>query len=59
MILCSVMSLIGMAWINAEVETLPNTQPLTMEGDLATQMVDGIDRFFITRKLQRLHQAEP
>ncbi|MCH8294270.1 hypothetical protein IH992_24575 [Candidatus Poribacteria bacterium] len=47
MILCSVMSLIGMAWINAEVETLPNTQPLTMEGDLATQMVDGIDRFFM------------
>ena len=47
MILCSAMSLIGMVWINAEVETLPNTQPRTMEGDLAVQMVDGIDRFFM------------
>ncbi|HEY4312303.1 MAG TPA: hypothetical protein VGN12_22840 [Pirellulales bacterium] len=28
-------------------EPLPGTQPLTVEGDLASQMVDGIDRFLL------------
>ena len=31
----------------AEVVPLPNTQALTLEGDLASQMVDGIDRFLL------------
>ncbi|HLX63545.1 MAG TPA: dienelactone hydrolase family protein [Planctomycetota bacterium] len=31
----------------AEAVALPNTQPLTMEGDIASQMVDGIDRFLL------------
>src|SRR5262245_37234232 len=30
-----------------EVVPLPGTRPLTMEGDLATQMVEGIDRFLL------------
>ena len=28
-------------------EPLPGTKPLTLEGDLASQMVDGIDRFLL------------
>ncbi len=28
-------------------DPLPGTQPLTAEGDLAAQMVDGIDRFLL------------
>ncbi len=28
-------------------EPLPNTKPLTTEGDLASQLVDGIDRFLL------------
>lgn len=31
----------------AQTEQLPNTQPLTMEGDLSAQMVEGIDRFLM------------
>lgn len=31
----------------ADPEPLPGTQPLTMQGDLASQMVDGIDRFLL------------
>jgi len=31
----------------AAPETLPNTQPLTVTGDIASQMVDGIDRFLL------------
>ena len=31
----------------AAADPLPGTQPLTVEGDLASQMVDGIDRFLL------------
>lgn len=34
----------------AEPETLPNTQPLMMQGDIASQLVGGADRFLL-RKL--------
>jgi dienelactone hydrolase len=37
----------GMVWTNAEAETLSNTQHLTMQGDLAAQMVEGIGKFFM------------
>lgn len=47
MILYSAMSLMGMVWTNAEAETLSNTQHLTMQGDLAAQMVEGIGKFFM------------
>jgi dienelactone hydrolase len=63
MILYSAMSLMGMVWINAGVEALPGTQPLTMEGDLAAQMVEGIGEFFDketqTAVAQRSEQWNP
>ena len=31
----------------AASEPLPGTQPLTAQGDLASQMVEGIDRFLL------------
>ncbi len=34
---------------NTAPAVLPGTAPLTMEGDLATQMVDGIHRFLLKR----------
>ena len=28
-----------------KVETLPGTKPLTLEGDIASHLVDGVDKF--------------
>lgn len=39
-------------------ERLPNTQPLTMEGDLSAQMVEGIDRFF-SREIENSIAVRP
>jgi len=39
----------------AAQDTLPDTQPLTMQGDLSAQMVAGIDRFL----LQALERSVP
>jgi dienelactone hydrolase len=36
----------------AEPETLPNTKPLTVTGDVASRMIDGVDRFLL-RELER------
>jgi len=33
----------------ARAQQLPNTQPLTVQGDLAAQMVEGIDRFLMAQ----------
>jgi len=33
--------------IAQSIETYPGTQPLTIEGDIASQMIDGIDRFLL------------
>jgi dienelactone hydrolase len=30
-----------------DTKSLPGTQPLTLEGDLASQLVDGVDRFLL------------
>ena len=30
-----------------DANTLPGTQPLLMEGDIASQLVDGVDRFLL------------
>jgi len=38
--------------IGQSVETLPQTQPLTWDGDLSARMVDGIDRFLM-REIER------
>lgn len=32
-----------------KIETLPGTQPLTMEGDIAAQLVDGVDKFLLRK----------
>jgi dienelactone hydrolase len=41
----------GLAWGSAthaaEPQPLPGTAPLTMQGDIASQMVDGVDRFLM------------
>ena len=39
-------------------ETLPGTSPLLRKGDLAEQMVAGIDRF-LTRELEETHKRRP
>ena len=39
--------LLGSLAALAQPEQLPNTQPLTLEGDLSAQMVEGIDRFLM------------
>src|SRR5690242_3095013 len=31
----------------AAADTLPNTKPLTLEGDIASQLVDGVDKFLL------------
>ena len=33
----------------AEVETLPGTEPLTMKGDIAAQLVAGVDKFLLRK----------
>lgn len=50
----------------ADVEPLPGTKPLTVEGDVASQMVDGIDRFLmrqieesVANRPQRPKASEP
>src|SRR5438552_10106942 len=30
-----------------DIQTLPNTKPLTMQGDIAMQLVEGVDRFLL------------
>ena len=37
---------------------LPGTQPLTRQGDLALQMVEGIDRY-LTRRIATGHSTAP
>src|SRR5437588_5624042 len=30
-----------------DIQTLPNTKPLTMQGDIAMQLVEGVDKFLL------------
>lgn len=46
--------LIQIAFAQDPDQILPGTQPLTLEGDIASQLVDGIDRFL----LKELAQSE-
>src|SRR6187401_650490 len=32
-----------------KIETLPGTQPLTMEGDIAEHLVEGVDKFLLRK----------
>lgn len=41
--------LLSIASLAKGQEVLPGTQPLTMEGDLASVMIDGIDRFLLDK----------
>ena len=50
-IMCLLSAQFHRARASDDVIALPNTQPLTMEGDLAAQMVDGVDRF-LSRKTE-------
>jgi dienelactone hydrolase len=45
--------LLGLASLSSGAEPLKGTQPLTADGDLASQMVEGIDRFL----LEQIEQA--
>lgn len=42
----------------AEPHPLPGTQPLTIEGDIASQMVDGIDRFLLRETEESVARRE-
>ena len=42
----------------ASAGPLPGTQPLTMQGDIASQMVDGIDRFLLRETAETLRQRK-
>lgn len=42
----------GTATLADEPVALPGTQPLTMEGDIASQLVDGVDKFLL-RELEK------
>jgi dienelactone hydrolase len=44
---CSALSLIVFGAASLAAEPLPNTQPLTVDGDLAAQMVAGIDKYLM------------
>lgn len=44
--------------VAAGVETLPGTEPLVMEGDITSQLVDGADRFLL-RKLEESVARRP
>ena len=39
-------------------ETLPGTKPLTLTGDIASQMVEGVDRFLLNELQQSVSQRE-
>src|SRR6266516_3473697 len=51
-LLAGVLSLSCLPSLGQSVETLPQTQPLTWDGDLSAKMVEGIDRFLM-REIER------
>jgi dienelactone hydrolase len=51
-LLAGILGLCRVPCLGQSVETLPQTQPLTWDGDLSAKMVDGIDRF-LTREIER------
>ena len=60
----SLVALWGLPSMADEPATLPGTKPLTVEGDLAAKMVDGIDRFLLKKTdesavKRRPHKASP
>jgi hypothetical protein len=43
---------------NATVTALPGTQPLTMTGDIASSLVDGVDQFLLRQLDQSVERRE-
>ena len=43
----------------AQPDRLPNTQPLTLEGDLSAQMVEGLDRFLDREMESSIRARQP
>ena len=62
MILLSAMSFMVSALVSIstgdEIEALPGTEPLTMEGDIASQLVSGVDKFLL-RELDAAVERRP
>ena len=48
----SCLILLCACFVSSGQEVLPNTEPLTLTGDLSVQMVAGIDKFFM-REIER------
>ena len=50
---CSLrMSVEGAPSVGDDKGVLPGTEPLTMQGDIASQLVDGVDRFLLRKLLE-------
>ncbi len=49
---------LGGALVSAAIggEPLPGTKPLTMEGDIASQLVDGVDRFLLRKNEESIEK---
>jgi len=41
-----------------KIETLPGTKPLTMKGDIASKLVDGVDKFLLRKIEESVGQRE-
>lgn len=44
---CAFAAMIILSSMTLSGQSLPGTKPLTMEGDIASTMIDGIDRFLL------------
>jgi dienelactone hydrolase len=44
--------------IAQSIDTYPGTKPLTVEGDIASEMIDGVDRFLLQEIEQSVEQRE-
>src|SRR6267143_2118255 len=54
--ICTLMLHISATALNAQVRTLPGTEPLIWEGDLSERMMDGAHRF-VERKIEESIQT--
>src|SRR5262249_51541432 len=58
---CLLAGMLGLSCLPAacqSVESLPQTQPLTWEGDLSARMVEGIDRFLMGELDRSVHERQ-
>ena len=47
----TLLAILGLAILGSgiQAEPLPNTDKLTLEGDISSQLVEGVDRFLLKR----------